>query len=348
MPQAFTDDLFETLDLVVDPGQTPLRLDKFLIDRMQRTSRNRIQNAIKAGSVTVDNKVVKPNHKVRPGERISVVVPKPPGEESTLQADNIPLDIRYEDDYLLVVHKPPGMVVHPGVGHRRGTLVNALAYYFGGTEDMPLLPGNNANRVGLVHRIDKDTSGLLVIAKEEYAMSHLAKQFFDHTVERSYQAIVWGDPEPESGSIEANIMRHPRHRKHYTTTDEPDQGRWAKTHYRTIESLYYLSLIECKLETGRTHQIRVHLKSIGHPLFNDGHYGGDRILKGTVYSKYKSFVDRVFSLCPRQALHAKSLAFTHPHTGERLKFDSELPTDMKDVLDAFRKYTAAKKAMDRL
>lgn len=216
MPQAFTDDLFETLDLVVDPGQTPLRLDKFLIDRMQRTSRNRIQNAIKAGSVTVDNKVVKPNHKVRPGERISVVVPKPPGEESTLQADNIPLDIRYEDDYLLVVHKPPGMVVHPGVGHRRGTLVNALAFYFGGTEDMPLLPGNNANRVGLVHRIDKDTSGLLVIAKEEYAMSHLAKQFFDHTVERSYQAIVWGDPEPESGSIEANIMRHPRHRKHYT------------------------------------------------------------------------------------------------------------------------------------
>ncbi|MEM7571946.1 MAG: RluA family pseudouridine synthase [Bacteroidota bacterium] len=344
----YNEELFETLDIIVDGKQSPLRLDKFLFDRLQKSTRNRIQNAIKAGSIMVDARIVKPNHRVKPGQKISVVIPKPPGEESSLKPENIPLDIRYEDDDLLIVHKPPGMVVHPGIGHRNGTLVNALAYHLRDLDNVPTLPGNDQNRVGLVHRIDKDTSGLLVIAKNEYTMSHLARQFFDHTVDRSYVAIVWGEPEPTDGSIEADIMRHPRQRKQYTTTDEPGMGKWALTHYKTLEPLYYVSLIECRLETGRTHQIRVHMKSIGHTLFNDSNYGGDRILKGTVYTKYKSFVDKVFNMLPRQALHARSLGFIHPATGEHMFFESDLPKDMEDALTAFRHYTDAKRQMDRL
>ena len=344
----YNDELFETLNIIIDGKQSPLRLDKFLFDRLQKSTRNRIQNAIKAGSITVDARIVKPNHKVKPGQKISVIIPKPPGEESTLKPENIPLDIRYEDEHLLIVHKPPGMVVHPGIGHRSGTLVNALAYHLRELDNVPTLPGNDQNRVGLVHRIDKDTSGLLVVAKNEFTMSHLAKQFFDHTVDRSYVAIVWGEPEPADGSVEADIMRHPRQRKQYTTTDEPGMGKWALTHYKTLEPLYYVSLIECRLETGRTHQIRVHMKSIGHTLFNDSNYGGDRILKGTVYTKYKSFVENVFSQLPRQALHAKSLGFKHPATGEWMQFDSELPEDMENALASFRRYTDAKRQMDRL
>lgn len=335
--EEISDELFESFDILVDPKQSPLRLDKFLLDKTARLSRNRIQNAIKAGTVVVDGKMVKPNHKVKPGQHINVVMPKPYGDESHLFAEDIPLDIRYEDEDLLIVYKPPGMVVHPGVGHRNGTLVNALAGYLK-FDELPVLPGNQPNRVGLVHRIDRDTSGLLVIAKSDYAMTHLAKQFFDHTIERTYVALVWGEPEPAAGRVERNIVRHPRNRTTYTVTDEPDEGRWAVTHYRTLETFYYCSLLELQLETGRTHQIRVHMSSLGHPLFNDHKYGGDRIVKGTVYSKYKLFVERNFSLCPRQALHAKSLSFTHPATGERMHFDSPLPEDMGAVVERWRQY----------
>ncbi len=342
MKEENNDELFESFDINVDPKQSPIRLDKFLIDRTARLSRNRIQNAIKAGSILVDGKTVKPNHRVKPLQHISVVMPKAYGEEGGLLAEDIPLDIRYEDEDMLIVHKEPGMVVHPGVGHRRGTLVNALAGYLQ-REDLPVLPGNEQNRVGLVHRIDRDTSGLLVIAKTDFAMTHLAKQFFDHTIDRTYVALVWGEPEPAAGRIEHNIMRDPRNRTSYTVTDEPDEGKWAVTHYKTIEPLYYASLLELQLETGRTHQIRVHMKSIGHPLFNDVKYGGNRIVKGTVYSKFKSFVERNFNLCPRQALHARSLALTHPTTGERMTFTSDLPPDMAAVLDRWRNYLSSRK-----
>lgn len=342
MREEFSDELFETFDILVDPKQTPIRLDKFLIDRTPNLSRNRIQNAIKAGSILVDGVIVKPNHRVKPKQHISVVMPKPYGDETGLIPEKIPLDIRYEDDDLLIVHKPAGMVVHPGIGHRRGTLVNALAGYFR-YDELPVMPGNHPNRVGLVHRIDRETSGLLVIAKTDYAMTHLAKQFYDHTIERKYVAIVWGAPEPAEGSINANLVRHERYRTKYTTTDDPEKGKWAVSHYRTIESFYYASLMELQLETGRTHQIRVHMSSIGHPLFNDPKYGGDRIVKGTVYSKYKAFVDNNFTRCPRHALHAKSLAFTHPTSGKRLYFESDLPQDMADVVERWRAYVNSRK-----
>jgi 23S rRNA pseudouridine1911/1915/1917 synthase len=267
-----------------------------------------------------------------------VVVPHNPQREEGLLEENIPLDIRYEDDALMIVYKPPGMVVHPGVGNPSGTLVNALAYHLRHDDDIPVLPGNDEDRVGLVHRIDKETSGLLVVAKTEAAMSHLARQFFDHSIERTYQAIVWGAPDPADGTINRNIGRHPRVRQNYTVFDEEEEGKHAITHYRTLEDLYYVSLCELQLETGRTHQIRVHMKSIGNPVFMDKKYGGDRIVKGTVYSKYRTFVERCFELCPRQALHAKTLGFIHPTTGKRVDFDSELPDDMQAALDRWRNY----------
>ncbi len=331
------EELYEVQEIVVDPKQSAVRIDKFVTDKLPRVSRNRVQNGIRSGSIRVDGEQVKPNHKLSPGERITVVLPRHGDREEGLQAENIPLDIRYEDEALLIVHKPPGMVVHPGVGNPDGTLVNALAYYLR-HDDIPVLPGNDNDRVGLVHRIDKDTSGLLVIAKTEAAMSSLARQFFDHSIDRTYQAIVWGAPDPAEGTIDRNIGRHPRLRQNYTVFDEEEEGRHAITHYRTLEDLYYVSLCELKLETGRTHQIRVHMKSTGNPVFQDGKYGGDRIVKGTVYSKFKTFVEHCFALCPRQALHAKSIGFIHPTTKAYVHFDSELPEDMQSALDRWRNY----------
>lgn len=328
-------------EIRVDPGQNPLRIDKFLFDRLEMISRNRIQNAIKSGAVTVDGEEIKPNFKIKPNHVISMVVPKPPGEGIRVLPQNIPLDVVYEDEDVLVINKPAGLVTHPGVGHYRGTLVNAIAYHFG--FGMPVLNGNNQDKLGLVHRIDKNTSGLLVIAKSEYAMSHLAKQFFQHTVERTYYALVWGDLRQDKGTIIANVGRDPKDRKRFTVFPEKDQGKWAVTHYEVIERFYYTTLIKCNLETGRTHQIRVHMRYIGHPLFSDDKYDGARIAAGTVFSKYKQFVDHCFSLMPRHALHAKSLGFVHPATGEHTQFDSELPADFQSVLMAWRNYIESRK-----
>ncbi|MEM1217208.1 MAG: RluA family pseudouridine synthase, partial [Bacteroidota bacterium] len=283
-PEESEDNFYEKSEIFVDGKQAPLRIDKFLHTRMQ-SSRNRIQNGIKTGAITVDGKAVKANHKVKPGEHIQIVLPKPYSESIGLVPEDIPLDIRYEDDDLIVLHKPAGLVVHPGVGNWRGTLANGLAYYFG--EDLPVLDGNPSSRIGLVHRIDKDTSGLLLIAKTDYAMTHLAKQFFDHTIERTYTALVWGDLEHDQGTINGHIGRHDRQAKMQKVYPEGDYGKAAITHYKVLERMYYCTLVECQLETGRTHQIRVHFQHLGHPLFSDAKYGGDRIVKGTVYSKYK-------------------------------------------------------------
>lgn len=335
------EEFYETHEIIADPKQTPLRIDKFLIDRLSKVSRSKVQNAIRAGSITVNDKQVKPNFKIKPGHKINVVLPRMFDGDTTVIPEEIPLDIRYEDDDLLIVHKPPGMVVHPGIGNRTGTLVNALAWHF---KDLPVMEGNAHDRIGLVHRIDKDTSGLLVVAKSEYAMTHLAKQFFDHTIDRTYQALVWGDVQEEAGTITGNIGRHPRSRKINTVFPEGDEGKHAVTHYKILRNYYYVTLLECKLETGRTHQIRVHMKHIGHPLFNDASYGGDRIIKGTVFSKYKSFVENTFKVMPRQALHAKSLGFVHPATGEYMTFESELPDDFKAAMERWEKYLDGRKA----
>lgn len=335
------EEFYETQEIVVDPKQSPLRIDKFLIDRLSKVSRSKIQNAIKAGSITVNGKEIKPNFKVKPGHLINIVFPRSFDGEPTLIPEDIPLDIRYEDDDLLIVHKPAGLVVHPGFGNWTGTLVNALAWHF---KNLPLMEGNSPDRVGLVHRIDKDTTGLLIVAKTEYAMTHLANQFFQHSIDRTYQALVWGDVEPEEGTIEGHIGRHPNNRKVQTVFPEAEQGKHAITHYRVLKNLYYVSLVECRLETGRTHQIRVHMKHIGHPLFNDATYGGDKILKGTVFSKYKAFVENTFKVMPRQALHAKSLGFIHPTTKEYMHFEAELPDDFQQALDRWEKYLDGRKA----
>ncbi|MEL6987602.1 MAG: RluA family pseudouridine synthase [Bacteroidota bacterium] len=335
-------DLFEHYRFVVDPKQTPIRIDKFLLDRIEKISRNKIQNAIKAGSVVVNEKQVKPNYKVRPNEVISILLSKPPKEGETVLPENIPLEIVYEDNDILIVNKAPGMVVHPGIGNTSGTLVNALSYYLQNTE-LPVLDGNLADRPGLVHRIDKDTSGLLVIGKNEIALNHLAKQFYDHSIQRSYVALVWGDVEPEEGSIEGHIGRDLSNRTIQRVFEDGEEGKWALTHYKVLENFYYVSLIECQLETGRTHQIRVHMKWKGHPLFNDAKYGGDKIVKGTVFSKYKAFVQNCFDLFPRQALHAKSLGFIHPTTGEKMFFDSPLPENFDALVDKWRRYVSARK-----
>ena len=341
--------LYAVQEITVDPGQKPVRIDKFLADKLARVSRNRIQQNIRDGAILVNGDAVKANHKLSPGELITVVVPRYAEQEEGLQAQDIPLDVRYEDDAIMIVHKPPGMVVHPGVGNPSGTLVNALTYYLRKQEgEIPVLPGNDRDRVGLVHRIDKDTSGLLVIAKTEQAMSSLARQFFEHSIDRTYQAIVWGAPDPAEGTITGHIGRHPRIRQNYTVFQEEEAGKHAVTHYRTLEDLYYVSLCELKLETGRTHQIRVHMKSEGHPVFQDSKYGGDRIVKGTVYSKFKTFVERCFELCPRQALHAKSIGFIHPATKEYVHFDSDLPADMSAALDRWRTYVGHRRTNNQL
>ena len=327
------DELYEHYNIIADPNQSLLRIDRFLTDRLPNVSRSKIQDGIKDQLVQVNGMAVKSNYKVHPGDEISVLLPTPP-RDTEVVPENIPLNIVYEDETLLVVNKLAGMVVHPAYNNWTGTLVNALTYHF---RNLPTMPDNDG-RPGLVHRIDKDTSGLLVIAKTEQAMTHLAGQFFNHSIERTYNALVWGEPDPGGGTINVNLGRNPKDRKETIAFPEGDVGRKAITHYETIKNLRYVSLIKCNLETGRTHQIRAHLKYIGHPLFNDAQYGGNRILKGTVFSKYKQFVDNCFKMMPRQALHAKSLGFIHPHTGKHLQFDSELPDDFTAVLEKWEHY----------
>lgn len=331
-------DLYEHLRLVVDKGQSLLRIDKFLMSRIENASRNRIQNAIEAGSVLVNEKTVKPSYKVKPLDIISVVLPHPP-RDTEVYPEDIPLDIVYEDDDVLVINKPAGMVVHPGYNNYSGTLVNGLVFHF---QQLPQLPGNDG-RPGLVHRIDKDTSGLLIISKNERAMAWLAKQFFDHTITRKYIALVWGDLEGE-GTVSGYIGRSVKDRRVMDVYPDESKGKWSVTHYKVLERFNYVTLIECRLETGRTHQIRAHMKHIGHPLFNDATYGGDKILNGTTFSKYKQFVDNCFKLMPRQALHALSLGFIHPASREFTHFESNLPVDFQAVLEKWRNYVNSDKS----
>jgi 23S rRNA pseudouridine1911/1915/1917 synthase len=327
------DELFEHHRIVVDGGQSLVRIDKFLMDRLSNVTRTKIQNGIHDGFVKVNEKAVKPNHKIHPGDLITVSFPEPP-RDNEVKPENIPLEIVFEDEYLLVVNKAAGMVVHPAFQNWSGTLVNALTFHF---QNLPEMPGNSG-RPGLVHRIDKDTSGLLVIAKTEFALTNLARQFFDHSIERTYWALVWGEPEPPAGTINVNVGRSLKDRRITTAFPEADFGRTAITHFKVLKSLRYVSLVECKLETGRTHQIRAHMKFLGHPLFNDAMYGGDQVLKGTTFSKYKQFVDNCFKLMPRQALHAKTLGFIHPATKKFIQFDSPLPQDFESVIEKWEHY----------
>jgi 23S rRNA pseudouridine1911/1915/1917 synthase len=330
-------ELFEHYRFKADPGQSLLRIDKFLSDRLENSSRTRIQNAANAGNILVNNNPVKPNYKVKPGDIVQVVLPTPP-REIELIPQNIPLNIVYEDDDVLVVNKQPGMVVHPAYGNYTGTLVNALMWHF---KDLPLF-NTGESRPGLVHRLDKNTSGILVIAKNEFALNRLSKQFYDRTTDRRYNALVWGLPDPPEGTITGNVGRSIKDRKVMQVFKDGEEGKTAITHYKLLEDLGYISLVECKLETGRTHQIRVHFSHIKHPLFNDEEYGGDQIIKGTTFTKYQQFIRNCFKILPRQALHAKSLAFDHPVTGKRLSFDSDLPDDMVQVIERWRKYTSGR------
>ena len=326
------DDLFEHFRFDVPKGQDFLRIDKYLMHMLPNSTRNKIQNAATNGNIYVNDVPVKSNYKVKPFDVVRILLSHPPFE-NRVDPENIPLDIIYEDAALLMVNKEPGMVVHPGHGNYTGTLVNALAYHF---ENLPM---NSSERPGLVHRIDKDTSGLLVIAKTEAAMTHLAKQFEAKTSEREYIALVWGNVKEDQGTIEGNIARHVKDRMQMAVFADPEIGKPAVTHYKVLERFGYVTLISCQLQTGRTHQIRVHLKHIGHTLFNDERYGGHLILKGTTFTKYKQFIDNCFKTLPRQALHAKTLGFIHPTTGEMMRFDTELPQDMQDVIEKWRNYS---------
>lgn len=328
------DDIIETIVINVDPGQTFMRLDKYLSHHLKSISRNRIQNAIETDSVKVNENNVKPSYKVKPLDKITLSLAKASGIPSEVLPEDIPLNIVYEDDDLMIVNKSPEMVVHPGHGNHTGTLVNALVHHFAN------LPTGTDGKVrpGLVHRIDKGTSGLLVIAKTEYAMQFLAKQFADHTTERTYNALIWGEPKEPKGTINAHIGRGFKDRRISDVFPEGDYGKEAITHYEVIKNMRYVSLIKCKLETGRTHQIRAHMKYIGHTLFNDATYGGDKVLRGDLFSKYKQFVENCFEIIPRQALHAKSLGFVHPTTKEWMQFDSELPEDFTKVLEKWDHY----------
>lgn len=328
-------DLFEHYNIKVDKGQGLLRIDKFLMLRVMHASRNRIQNAIDAGNVLVNNNIIKASYRVKPADEISIVLPQPP-RDVTVYPENIALEIVYEDEDVLLVNKAAGMVVHPGFGNWSGTLVNALAYHVNG--NLPQLPGN-VNRPGLVHRIDKDTSGLLLISKNERAMTYLAKQFYNHTITRKYIALVWGDVKTD-GSVSGYIGRSAKDRRVMDVYNDAEKGKWSLTHYTVLERFNYVTLIACELETGRTHQIRAHLKHIGHPLFADTAYGGDKIRKGTVFAKYKTFVENCFDLMPRQALHAKSLGFTHPTSKQNIYFETNLPNDFLAVIDKWRNYVA--------
>ncbi len=326
------DDLYEHYRFVASEGQVPLRVDKFLMNFIENATRNKIQQAAKAGNILVNDAIVKQNYKVKPKDVVRVVLSHPP-HENLLVAEEIPLDIVYEDNEVIVVNKPAGMVVHPGHGNYTGTLVNGLIHH------IENLPTNSNERPGLVHRIDKDTSGLLVIAKTEFSMAHLSRQFFDRTTERLYYALAWGNIEEDSGTIEGHIGRHFKNRLQMDVFPDGEHGKPAITHYKVIERFTYVTLVECKLETGRTHQIRAHFKHIGHTLFNDERYGGDQVLKGTTFTKYKQFVENCFKAMPRQGLHAKTLGFTHPKTGEFLQFNSEIPEDMQTCLQKWRGYS---------
>jgi 23S rRNA pseudouridine1911/1915/1917 synthase len=326
-------ELFEHFRIVIDKGQTPIRIDKFLSEKLANATRNKVQQAIDAGAILVNGNPTKANYKIKPLDDIKVMLTKPP-RESEVYSENIPLDIIYEDQYLLIVNKPPGMVVHPAHGNWSGTLVNGLVYYF---ENLPEMKGNTG-RPGLVHRIDKDTSGLLVIAKTEEAMTNLASQFFHHTIDRTYLALIWGEPKEDEGTIVGNVGRSVKNRKVMDVYPDGEQGKHAVTHWKVLKRLRYVSLVQCNLETGRTHQIRAHMKYLGHPLFNDAMYGGDKIRKGTQFSKYKTFVQNCFDLMPRQALHAMSLGFVHPVTKERVYFEVTLPQDFQSVLDKWESY----------
>ena len=329
------DDLYEHFRFVADKGQSPLRVDKYLMNKVENATRSRIQKSAKEGNIFVNDIIVKSNYKVKANDVVTVLFEHPP-YEMLLTPEDLPIDIVYEDDALLVINKAAGMVVHPGHGNYSGTLINALAFHFDN------LPNNSSDRPGLVHRIDKDTTGLLVVAKTEEAMAHLSKQFFNKTTEREYVAIAWGAMKEEHGTIEGHIGRHPKNRLQNTVYLHPDdleKGKPAVTHYKVLEHLGYVTLVSCKLETGRTHQIRVHMKHIGHTLFNDERYGGSAILKGTTFSKYKQFVDNCFKVLPRQALHAKTLGFIHPTTNEFMRFEAPIPEDMEACLYKWRNYS---------
>ena len=328
------DELYEHHRFEASKGQSALRVDKFLMNMIENTTRNKIQQAAENGSILVNDVAVKSNYKVKAGDVVRLVLAHPTYEQ-LLTPENIPLDIVYEDDQLLVINKPAGMVVHPGHGNYSGTLVNALAYHF---ENLPM---NSSERPGLVHRIDKDTTGLLVVAKTEHAMAYLTKQFAEKTSEREYVALVWGNIEEDEGTVEGNIGRHDTNRMRMAVHESDEKGKHAVTHYKVLERFGYVTLVSCQLETGRTHQIRVHMKHIGHTLFNDERYGGDSILKGTTFTKYKQFVENCFKVLPRQALHAKTLGFEHPITKEFLRFDSPIPQDLQECIDKWRVYSKA-------
>ena len=333
------EELFERLTIVSAKGQEPLRVDKFLMNRIEGATRNKIQQAIEAERVLVNERPVKSNYKVRPEDKIVVYDTYLP-DSTDIVPEDIPFKIVYEDEDVLVVNKDAGMVVHPGSGNPGGTLVNAVAWYL--RQQNPSITETELARFGLVHRIDKNTSGLLVMAKTPKAMTNLAKQFFDHTVYRRYIALVWGNFEENEGTVVAHVGRHQRFRKLFTTYPDGDYGKDAITHYKVLENFNYVTLVECRLETGRTHQIRVHMQYIGHPLFNDHTYGGDRIVKGTVFTRYKQFVENCFEMCPRHALHAQQLGFIHPVTKKEMKFESPLPDDMQHVIEKWRKYSVGR------
>ena len=329
-------DLFEHYRFVADPGQGPLRIDKFLMGKIQNASRNKIQQAAAAGSVLVNNKAVKQNYKVKPGDVITIVLTEPP-RDTEIVPEDITIDIVYEDEDIILVNKKAGMVVHPAYANFTGTLVNALTYYLRESS------GNEDAQPYLVHRIDKDTSGIMLVAKNELAQTRLAKEFFDHTIDRKYTALVWGDMDDDEGTITGHLGRHKNNRKVMTVYPDGEIGKHAVTHWRVIKRFGYVTMIECTLETGRTHQIRAHLKYIKHPLFNDAAYGGDQILKGTTFTRYRQFIKNCFSILPRQALHARSLGLKHPTSGEYLFFDSELPDDMKKVIEKWEMYVVHQK-----
>ncbi|HUC80102.1 MAG TPA: RluA family pseudouridine synthase [Flavisolibacter sp.] len=335
--QDSSEELYERFSFSIDKGQEPYRIDKFLMGRIENATRNKLQQAINSGLVLVNGKEVKQNYKIKPFDQIIIYSDLSP-ESTDVVPENIPLNIVHEDDDIIIINKPAGLVVHPGSGNYNGTLLNGIAYHL--QQQNPCVSEETLPRFGLVHRIDKNTSGLLVLAKSDKAMRQLAKQFYDHTVKRRYLALVWGDVQDDEGTIVAHVGRNLRFRKLFEAYPEGDHGKEAITHYKVLERFNYVTLVQCVLETGRTHQIRVHMKYLGHPLFNDDFYGGDKIVKGTIFSKYKQFVDNCFAICPRQALHAKTLGFVHPSTGKEIFFESEIPDDMARVIEKWRAYSA--------
>ncbi|KIC91563.1 pseudouridine synthase [Flavihumibacter sp. ZG627] len=337
--QDFTEELYEQHTIRIDAGQEPLRIDKFLVARIEYATRNKVQKSIDAGRVLVNGKTVASNYKIRPADEIVVYSHREKRGEHIVP-EEVPLNIHYEDNDIMIINKPAGLVVHPASGNPSGTLINGVAWYL--QQQNKDITEENLPRFGMVHRIDKNTSGLMVLAKNDKAVTSLARQFFDHTVFRRYIALVWGDPAEEEGTVVAHIGRHKRFRKLFDAYPEGEYGKDAITHYKVLERFGYVTLVECRLETGRTHQIRVHMQHIGHPLFNDDFYGGDRIVKGTVYTKYKQFIENCFNTCPRHALHAKNIGFKHPATGEQVLFESELATDMQLLIEKWRNYVKFK------